>query len=462
MKTFTNIFDFGDERLNTRGNEFIQDMQKTNSVIIRKIAPDWNAEIAYGRFLSNEKVTIDSLKKVATYGVDESVTGRHVLIMEDSSELNYTLKKDKITGLGKVGRGKEDGFEIHPNLVIDAVDGGIHGISDIYTWKRKEEKTTSTERTYTPSSEKESGRWISTAQNSLKVCEKASMRTVIADREADFYELFYTLPNEEKNNHVIVRGSKDRKLYDKSERLFEYLDTLPVKGTYTLDLPRTDERSAHTAILDVRYEKIKFKKPAAYWDKNAPQYIEINVVDVRERKESVVNNETPIHWRLFTTHSVDSLIMARLIIDWYCLRWWIEQLFRILKNKGLQIEDVQVEEYARLVKLVILAMITSVRSIQLTKARDGNTIQKLEYVFTKQEVVLLTVLCKKYEGNTQKQKNPYPPDSLAYGSWVIGRLGGWKGYASQTPAGPITMLEGLKKFNHIMEGWMLGNQPKQG
>ena len=51
----------------------------------------------------------------------------------------------------------------------------------------------------------------------------------------------------------------------------------------------------------------------------------------------------------------------------------------------------------------------------------------------------LEQLNPKLEGNTKKQKNPYPPSSMAYAAWVVARLGGWSGYASQRPAGPITM-----------------------
>ena len=56
------------------------------------------------------------------------------------------------------------------------------------------------------------------------------------------------------------------------------------------------------------------------------------------------------------------------------------------------------------------------------------------------------------EGRTQKLKNPYPVDSLAFATWVIARLGGWSGYRSRKPPGPITIINGLTKFHNIMEG----------
>jgi len=42
-------------------------------------------------------------------------------------------------------------------------------------------------------------------------------------------------------------------------------------------------------------------------------------------------------------------------------------------------------------------------------------------------------------------------ESLSWAAWVIARLGGWSGYASQRPPVPSTMSRGLKKFKTIKE-----------
>jgi hypothetical protein len=48
-------------------------------------------------------------------------------------------------------------------------------------------------------------------------------------------------------------------------------------------------------------------------------------------------------------------------------------------------------------------------------------------------------LMPKFEGRTEKSKNLYPEDNLA---WLIARLGGWKGFASQRPPGTIILYGG--------------------
>jgi len=61
------------------------------------------------------------------------------------------------------------------------------------------------------------------------------------------------------------------------------------------------------------------------------------------------------------------------------------------------------------------------------------------------------------QNKTQVQNN-YSECELSWASWVIARLGGWKGYTKQRPPGPITMKRGLDKFDLIYQGWLLAKQ----
>ena len=93
--------------------------------------------------------------------------------------------------------------------------------------------------------------------------------------------------------------------------------------------------------------------------------------------------------------------------------------------------------------------------MQLIRARHGKTQQKLLSVFNKEEQECIVLLNKHLEGKTEKLKNPYLKDSLAYAAWVIARLSGWSGYESQRPPGPIDFLTGLQRFTERFEGFML-------
>jgi hypothetical protein len=57
------------------------------------------------------------------------------------------------------------------------------------------------------------------------------------------------------------------------------------------------------------------------------------------------------------------------------------------------------------------------------------------------------------EGKTARQKNPHPPQSLAWLSWIIARLGGWNCYYK--PPGPKTMRAGWAQFASMTAGFVL-------
>ena len=169
----------------------------------------------------------------------------------------------------------------------------------------------------------------------------------------------------------------------------------------------------------------------------------------------IPNNETPISWILLTTHKINSLKNAVQILTWYTWRWIIEQIFRTMKNKGLKIEDSQIENPKKLKILSILCVATAIKVMSLVESRDGKNSRHAIDLFTKDELSLLLLLCKKLEGKTEKQKNQYAKYSMAWASWIIARLGGWNGYRSESPPGPIVMLRGLQKFELQYEGWLL-------
>jgi len=169
----------------------------------------------------------------------------------------------------------------------------------------------------------------------------------------------------------------------------------------------------------------------------------------------VIGNEQPVHWRLLTTHPIKNEEDALKCIHWYKQRWHIEQLFRTLKKQGIDLESSLLEEGSRLEKLAVFACSAAVRTMQMTLAREGKSDRPATDAFTVEEIKVLERIQAQKEGKTDKQKNPHPKHSLAWAAWIIARLGGWKGYASERKPGPITMLTGLRAFESIYYGYLI-------
>ena len=127
----------------------------------------------------------------------------------------------------------------------------------------------------------------------------------------------------------------------------------------------------------------------------------------------------------------------------------------MLKKKGFDIESSQLGEGISLKKLCVMSMQVVLQVMQLTLSRTGENTKKAEIIFTAQEINFLHFLLKKLEGKTEKQQSPFIPESMAWASWIIARLGGWKGYKSQSPPGHITMKKGLDIFFQKYDGWKM-------
>lgn len=458
------VGEFGDRRLKRTGAELCSRMVEQESVCLRRLGRDRATEVRFGRWLSHPQVTYQEIVREGSRKTAQLAAGRHVLAIQDSSELNYQKHAGRSVGLGRVGNGKDVGLFVHPVLVLDATNLACLGLAHQHLWIREPAHGDYPKE---PIEARESYRWLAAAQAARQCLAQAAMVTIIADRESDIYEEWDRIPD--SKTHLLTRVCRDRKLAD-GQTLYAWLEAQPVQACYALDVAERPakagyvkgsitqgKRSAHRAQMEIRHGVVEILRPRQCKDKTAKKRIRLYTVDVREQASSVVEGEEPIHWQLLTTHDVRSVKDALQMVDWYCGRWQIEQLFRTLKKQGLDIESSQVESGQSLMKLAGVAMQAAVRTLQLTQAREGNTDRPAADVFDKEEVQVLERLQPQLEGRTDKQKNPYTKDGLAWAAWLIARLGGWKGYASEAKPGPITMLRGQQLFATMVQGWKLAN-----
>lgn len=362
----------------------------------------------------------------------ERVKGLHVLAIQDTSTLREGADHCSTA--------------IHPTLAVDAESGAVLGLLHAEVLGRhggmkKQRKSRAFE-------DKESARWLRSMEASAGLCAAGALRvTMVADREADIFEAFAGRPAEVD---LVVRASHDRALAE-GGKLFAQVAEQPEAGRVTIDLPAAPGRRARKAKLAVRFTEVKLKKPdVRAGGGKLPENLTLNVVEAREINPP--EGVPPAHWRLLTSHPVESLEQARWITDLYRKRWVIEELFRILKTRGFDLERVSIAEQP-FEKLVAAAMIAAISVLQLTRERDGQAARPLEDVFHPDEQPTLEAVSDSLQGKTAKQKNPHPKGSLAFAAWVCGRLGGWTGYYGKP--GPIVMLKGLHRFRAIQQGWSI-------
>ena len=441
---------FGDARREQCGAFVARRMTERQTVCVRKLGNDRAEQVRVRRFLTNEAVTVREMVAHRGVFVAAAAKGRHVLAIQDTSEINYQAQKDRKRRLGKVGNGTDVGLFVHPVLAVDADSGECLGLIDVQVWRRTKSKAANYKAL--PIEQKESYRWLIGGAQAKAVLGEAATVTVLDDREADIYEKWDRLPD--ASTHLLTRASRDRALAG-GGRLFATLASFPQAHRFPLDVQaRPGKQRARQATMAVRFGSVRIRQPTSCSDRNASDEIKLSAIEVRELNPPP--GQTQILWRLLTTHTVETVEQALTVIGWYRLRWHIEQLFRTLKRQGLRVEESVIEDGEALEKLVTIALIVAATTMQLVLSlAAGDHQAPASRVFTPEQIEVLRALQNKLQGRTHKQQNPFAPDSLAWAAWTIARLGGWTGYGSDHSNGPITMRDGLERLAGIVDGYML-------
>lgn len=400
-------------------------------VAVRSLGGDRAGEIGLTRFLRNSKVSTTEIASEAAARTAGRVGGLHVLAIQDTTSVRE--------------RGRGDGLDAHPTIAVDAETGAVLGLLRVDFFDRKGGVVeTRKKRDF---ADKASRRWLDSAQTAAGLCAVGALRvTVVADRESDIYELFVLRPAE---TDLLIRATQNRGLAE-GGLLFDRIAGEPEAGRMEVDLPSVPGRKARKALFALRFCATEIKRPQARATGHLPRSASVNVIEAREIDPP--DGEDVALWRLITTHEVKSFEDARHLVGLYRRRWTIEELFRTLKTRGFDIERVSIDEEP-FKKLVCAAVVAAVSVMQLVSERDGQLKRPLEDVFHPDERDALEAACSTLEGKTARQKNPHPPGTLAYASWVCARLGGWTGYYGKP--GPVVMLRGLHHFRALQHGWSL-------
>src|SRR5205814_7565827 len=134
----------------------------------------------------------------------------------------------------------------------------------------------------------------------------------------------------------------------------------------TVALPRTDERAARRATLEVRRAQVVLVPPPRavgvidrWWTTHpavehlAPQKLQpVRVGIVLVTEVGAPDGATPVRWLLLTSLPVETAEQALACVGYYRLRWIVERYHFVLKS-GCRIERLQLETADRLRRAVV-------------------------------------------------------------------------------------------------------------
>lgn len=436
---------FSDIRVAERADWFLDRIVATGSLVLKRLGGDRAGEMAVQRLLSSPHASVSAVIDTVSARTAEACAGLEIVCAQDTSEINFVGRDAARHGLGVGCNGEAEAFFVHPLLAIDAANGSVLGLAGADLWTRGSEPAPSHKGQ--PPEAKESRRWLEGTRRASEVLAQASRVTVVADRESDIYHLFAHRP---ANVDLVVRAAQNRGLED-GGKLFEALAANEAVGTVSIRIaPKAPGDKGREATAELRARRLCIARPRTLRIAEAQDSVEMTLVEVKEVNPP--KGAAPVLWWLLS--SADR--PAAEIVKLYRLRWRIEELFRALKS-GLGLPDTQIHSANRILMLSAFALAAATRIIQLVDARDG-TKRPIEDAVDPAFKPALVIISRKLEGKTERQKNPHPPESLAFLSWICARLGGWNCYYK--PPGPKTMATGWKALAQQLTGFAIAIESK--
>jgi hypothetical protein len=440
---------FGDVRREKAGAALFERVVETGSLVLRQVGGDRAGEMSVHRFLDSPHVSPEEILETAAARTVSACVGRRIVAAQDTTEINFSGRDRGRRGLGPAGDGQTPGFFCHAMVAVDAENEALLGVVHAHIWTRSIRQSKGSRSRVIE--EKESFRWIEASTIAGRLLGSSSAQVIIVgDRESDIYAQFARIP---AGVEFIVRAAHNRKL-DNADSLFDAASDWREFGTMDIQVPpRRPGEAGRIACVGVKAGQVCITKPQN-GDPSDPVAVTLTYVEVCETDPP--KKHQPIIWRLLTTLPVtgqaDEFAAAKDIVRLYRLRWRIEQTFRAMKSDGLQLEDTQVEDASRLFKLAAIALAAAARTIQLVDARDGSP-RPASDVADQDLITAAVAIGPTLEGKTARQKNPHPPRSLAWLSWIVARLGGWNCYYK--PPGPKTMRTGWNKLSAMGVGYAI-------
>lgn len=429
---------------------------------------DWGQTQAAYRWLANDAIVVDDL--IASIGEAtgqrlRATTDETVLLIQDTTEIKPTSTRGA-QHLGPLANPPARGLFLHSTIAVTP-DGVPLGIAHQEVWQRDADAAPSRPARYrTPIEGKESAKWLRGVRRALAQLGQRQHGIVVADREADIFELFHLC--QAQGADLLVRAAQNRRIADPASKLAVAATTAPVRGGAQVRVGRAREREPRTASVTIRATTVTLLPPdlASYaaarrtWWQEHPEIEQVvpatlaplvlNVVEVTE--DAPPAGVTPLHWRLLTTLPVVTLADCARVIDGYALRWLAERFHYVLKS-GCRLEHLQLERAAGWQRATILYSTVAWQILWLTelgRTRPGVSAATVVPTAVWQAVGMMAT------GSV-----PVEPPDLASLVAQIGRLGGHLGRTGDGPPGVKTLWRGLRRVHDVLGVWHLV-QPAQG
>jgi len=297
-----------------------------------------------------------------------------VLVVHDTTELDYSSRTSLQADLGQIGDGGGRGYECHNSLAVAADTKELLGLANQILHRRADVPKNEGVTAKREREDRESRLWV---QGSAAVGSPPAGGTWIdvCDRGADTFEF---LDHEERTGRrFVIRSQHNRGIYighaDRSDRrlLHDYGRTLTALGGRLIWVQGREGQPGRWAKCLIAAAPVQVTPPHVKRGIHGNRPLCLWVIRAWEVDPPNWVKE-PLEWILLTNVPTETLADAVERLDWYETRWTIEEFHKAQKT-GCGIEQLQFRHVDRLQPMIALLSVVAVTLVNLrTAARQAN------------------------------------------------------------------------------------------
>jgi hypothetical protein len=357
--------ELGDPRRTARAVKIGAALAAQPAASLPKQMPDWKDLKAGYRLFDQEDVTHEALSKPHWEMTQQAALNSQeqvVLFVQDKSDLDFS-HHPATKGLGHVGKfGQGMLLQSSVAIVPLAQAPQILGLAAQKAWLRTHEKRkgreTASERRKRERKESEVWAEIIKEIGEGPAPESGRRFVSVGDRESDIFS--YVRQAREQRWDVLLRVAQNRVMLTpegEEAKLLDWARSLEAQTSKSVILRGRDGKPKREVELQISWSGVRLCAPRQGSERGQEPIAGWVVRCWAEGEED-------LEWVLFTTVPVETKEAAQQIVEWYELRWVVEEYHKCLKT-GCAMEERQLEAAERLQALLGFLAIVAVRLLQL-------------------------------------------------------------------------------------------------
>ena len=434
----------GDKRLDARCAKLIASLAAHPAQSVPQALQTWAATKAAYRFWDNQRVHPQDIRAAHRRATIERLppTGP-LLAIQDTTTFNFS-DHPATRDLGYLSHPPHLGLWMHS--VLCASSAGVPlGLLHQEMWTRPlSQLGKRKQRRHKATRDKESQRWLTGLQATFDAVPAERAIITVADREADFYDLF-AAPRR-PGLDLLIRARERRRVRHELKLLGPALRAQPVAGTLTVTVPRKPGQPEREARLTIRFGNFVIKPPSTHPQRR--QCADLPLQAILAEEEAPPAGCKAITWLLLTTLPIDTLAQAVQAVRWYSLRWLIERYHYTLKS-GCRVEELQLEKAERLYRALATYGLVAWRLLWLTYEARQRPAASCEEVLSEAQWQVLFAQVQ------PDQPMPSAAPTLAEAVRWIAQLGGFLARRGDGAPGVKTLWRGWRRLEDLVQGYHL-------